>query len=225
MSGVWAVIPLKLERHPKRRLGGLLSLTQRRALQRMMAEDVLRTACSVHAIDGILIVSDSDRAGELANAYDAQLLIERSGAPPGLNSAVNQAARYLVDLEVAAMMVIHADLPLLSEAEVKSLLQNHTLDAAGRGLSIVPDRFETGSNCLLCTPPDLIRFRFGPDSFVRHLAEARRAGVHVTVSKLPGGSLDVDTPADVAELMRRHTPTGSKAGAFLSRRLPEIALK
>ncbi len=66
---------------------------------------------------------------------------------------------------------------------------------------IVPDRHGTGTNALVLSPPDAIAPSFGPGSFARHVAAAEQAGVPHSVEDVPGLALDVDTPADLAELI------------------------
>jgi 2-phospho-L-lactate guanylyltransferase (CobY/MobA/RfbA family) len=45
-------------------------------------------------------------------------------------------------------------------------------------------------------------FGFGEDSFRRHLRLARGRDIEPAVARLPGIGLDVDTPDDLAELIR-----------------------
>ena len=66
---------------------------------------------------------------------------------------------------------------------------------------IVPDRHGTGTNALVLSPPDAIAPSFGPGSLARHVAAAEQAGVPHSVEDVPGLALDVDTPADLAELI------------------------
>ena len=58
---------------------------------------------------------------------------------------------------------------------------------------------------------------FGPDSFRRHAAEARRAGLSIAVVVAGSLSRDVDRPEDLAHLLEHGRAT--RAGAFLHERL------
>ena len=73
-------------------------------------------------------------------------------------------------------------------------------DGASPAVSVVADRHGRGTNCLACSPPDLIQFRFGIDSFSAHQKEAQAAGVEPSLPELPSVRLDVDTPDDLARL-------------------------
>ena len=68
---------------------------------------------------------------------------------------------------------------------------------------------------MLCVPPTVMPLRFGDDSFLPHLAEARILGIEPTIVKLPGVGLDIDQPKDLA-MFRRATPhMATRANAIL----------
>jgi 2-phospho-L-lactate guanylyltransferase len=65
---------------------------------------------------------------------------------------------------------------------------------------IVPDRHGTGTNALVIAPPGAFEPSFGPGSYERHVAAAKRTGVVYRPVELPSLALDVDTPDDLAAL-------------------------
>ena len=70
----------------------------------------------------------------------------------------------------------------------------------GPGLVIVPDRRRDGSN-VLCVPTACgFRFAYGPGSFQRHVAEADRLGLAVTVVDDDALAADMDHPEDLLVL-------------------------
>ena len=71
-----------------------------------------------------------------------------------------------------------------------------------------------GSNCIAVTPPGLIPFSFGNDSFRPHLAAARARGVEPRILDLPGIGLDIDTPDDLRQLIARGG--GTRTHAYLA---------
>ena len=76
-----------------------------------------------------------------------------------------------------------------------------TAVAAFAGITIVPDRRNDGTN-VLCLPTDAgFRFAYGPGSFARHHAEARRIGLAVRVAPDRLLGADVDLPSDLADLV------------------------
>jgi 2-phospho-L-lactate guanylyltransferase len=80
-------------------------------------------------------------------------------------------------------------------------------------MTIVPSRDERGSNCIACSPPDVLPFRFGDDSFHPHLAAGRRLGLEPQICPLPGLGLDIDTPEDLEAFLAR--PAKTRAHAYL----------
>ncbi len=81
-------------------------------------------------------------------------------------------------------------------------------------VTVAPDRFRSGTNALLCSPPDCIPFRFGDGSFHAHLREAKRVGAAHSPVVIEGIGLDVDHPDDLAELLRRDR--GSRSARLLA---------
>ena len=87
-------------------------------------------------------------------------------------------------------MVAHADLALARTLR----------PAVGPGLTIVPDQRRDGSN-VMCVPAAAgFQFAYGPGSFGRHVAEAHRLGLPVTVVDDPTLAADIDDLADLESL-------------------------
>ena len=63
---------------------------------------------------------------------------------------------------------------------------------------------------MLLRPPGVIATAFGVDSLARHVEAAESAGVESTLVTAPGLMLDVDTPGDLAALVRH--PAETRAG-------------
>ena len=61
---------------------------------------------------------------------------------------------------------------------------------------VVPDRHGRGTNALLLSPPDAIKFAFGNDSRAAHQAAARAAGA-LSLEVDGPLSLDLDLPEDL----------------------------
>ena len=179
-SGV--LVPVKAFGSAKRRLSGVLPDEARADLARRMAERVVAAAegLPVH------VVCDDEVVAAWAERVGAQVLW-RPGH--GLNGAVADGVESLAKLGFTDVVVAHADLPLARELG-RAILP-------GR-ITLVPDRHEIGTN-LIALPTTLrFRFRYGPGSFRRHLAEARRHQLGVRVWRDRALGLDVDLPEDLA---------------------------
>jgi 2-phospho-L-lactate/phosphoenolpyruvate guanylyltransferase len=205
---VWAVVPVKVLAEAKQRLAPLLSPGLRRALMLAMLEDVLAALAAAPGLAGTAVVTIDDAARELAACYGARLLAD--GARDGHSGAVAAAARLLAAEGCAAMLTVPGDIPLVTPAEIAAMLAAHRPAPA---FTIAPSHDERGSNAILVSPPDLVPFAFGSDSFRPHLAAAAACGVAATILHLPGIALDIDNPEDLVSFMR--VPSRTRARAVL----------
>jgi 2-phospho-L-lactate guanylyltransferase len=173
-----ALVPVKQDGNGKSRLSDVLSIEKRDALSLRMALHVLSELAQCPAIADVTILS-------------ARCPVWWSGNwnqdfGRGLNpeiSAWRRARGY------AAIMIIHADLPLLQADEVEACLSI----AASQGIAIATDRAGSGTNMLAIADGRPFAFRFGPDSRLLHAAQAK----NMSVIQCPGLSTDIDTPEDL----------------------------
>ena len=143
----------------------------------------------VDAADGLPIHVATDDAGVAAWARGMGAAVVGAGRP-GLSLAVAVAVDRLAAAGIERAMVAHADLALARTLR----------PALGSGMTIVPDRRRDGSN-VLCVPTGAgFRFAYGPGSFERHVAEAGRLGLAVTVLDDPDLATDIDHPDDLRHL-------------------------
>jgi 2-phospho-L-lactate guanylyltransferase len=190
-----ALVPVKRLEAAKSRLGPRLAADERQALALGLLRGVLAALRAVESIAERIVVSPDARVLALAEALGAWPLRQRDD---GLNPAL-EAARAAAGAAEAAL-VVAADLPLLTPADLRALL---ALTPQPPGLVIAPDAAEDGTNALLLRPADLLVFGFGAGSLPRHLARARAAGATVAFQRAPGLAFDLDTPAHLDELRRR----------------------
>ncbi len=207
-DATWAVVPVKPLEAAKRRMAGALDPAARRQLSLAMLADVLDVLAAAPGLDGIAVVSRDARVMEFTRRRGHRV-IEETGAD--LDAAVTQAAETLSAEGCARLLVIPADVPRVGPEEIAEVIS--ALHAAP-GLALVPDRHGTGTNAFACSPPGAIAPHFGEDSFARHLAAARDAGIPATVLRLPGLGLDIDTPDDLATFAER--PGSTRTHAFLA---------
>lgn len=213
---MWAIVPIKSLESAKRRLADVLTQEERRALMLAMARDVLTALARCRALAGVLIVSRTPEADALAQAFGTERFTESPDAD--LSGALTQAAEYLRDhLGASGVMIVPADLPLISPDEIDEILAGHNeAVASGHGaVTVVPDDEHLGTNGLVCTPPTLIAFRFDGRSFRPHLQAATAAGANPRVVPSPRFALDVDVPDDLRALLARGP--GTQTAIFLQR--------
>ena len=203
---VTAIVPLKGLGAAKGRLAGTLDARDRRALVTSMFDHVIRECRAAPAIDHIVVVAGDADAGAAAARHDVEVVPDPGG---GLNAAVAAADRLLTSRGVPASLVLAADLPGVTAAEVGVLAH------LGRGgpTVLVTATSDGGTGALLRRPPDVIGPEYGEGSAAAHLAAGTRAGVRTGVVHLAGLAHDVDRPGDlrhagVAEALRAAGPDG-----------------
>ena len=193
---LWAIVPVKPLRRGKSRLAGALSEDERAQLNEVLLERTLRTLTGLKEIEQVLVVSRDTRALTLARNLGARTVQE--DGQPQLNTALKRATVIAEVYATGGVLVLPADLPLLTKQDVLALLERA---APPPVVVIAPDRHGSGTNALLMSPIGLIEYDFGENSFSRHCARAHMAGARLEVVTLPSLGLDLDLPEDL-EMVR-----------------------
>ena len=181
LGPVAVLIPVKAFDDAKLRLAPALPAAERSRLARDMAAHVLDVARPLP----VAVVCDDASVADWARHHGA-LVVWEPGR--GLNGAVQAGVERLGAAGARRVIVAHADLPLAGP-----------LSWACRfpGVTLVPDRRDDGTN-VTCVPAGAgFTFSYGPGSFQRHGAEARRLGLGLRVVREPLLGHDVDVPADL----------------------------
>ncbi|PSM17467.1 2-phospho-L-lactate guanylyltransferase [Nitratireductor sp. StC3] len=203
--GAWALLPVKEGARAKSRLAGILTPPERADLQQAMLLDLLDGLRASQLLSGIALCGPDPATATLA-ARSGHTFIHQPAGTDGLNAAVAFATRALARSGARIVAVLPADLPLLDGAELDLAITAAALSGA---CAVVPDRRCTGTNGLVfpaSTPPE---FRFGPDSFRRHLGrpDDRRIPPRHGL-RLASLACDIDLPDDLERL--RATPSGDR---------------
>ncbi len=190
LTGCVVLVPVKAFGAAKARLAPTLDAAGREALARAMAARVLAAADPLP----VAVVCDDAEVARWAADHGALVLPEPGR---GLNGAVEAGVERLAAAGAFEVLVAHADLPFAHD--VAQL-------AGFEGVTLVPDRHDDGTN-VACVPTRAgFRFHYGPGSFARHRAEARRLGLRCRVVRDPELTWDVDVPGDIPVGLG---PTGS----------------
>lgn len=175
-------MPVKAFADAKVRLAPALPPWRRAALAQAMAERVLSAARGL----SVAVVCDDAEVASWAAARGAIVLAEPGR---GLNGAVEAGVDQLAAAGAHQVIVAHADLPFATDLDWVSWFRV--------GVTLVPDRRRDGTN-VICVPTRAgFKFSYGPGSFDRHFAEARRLGLAVRVVNEPLLAWDVDVPGDL----------------------------
>jgi 2-phospho-L-lactate guanylyltransferase len=190
---VFAIVPVRGLGASKSRLEPVLRPGEREELISRMLERVLAAVRESGAVERACVVSPEAAALRFARLRGVEALEQRSG---GLNPALEEARRWSLVGGAGALLVLPADLPLVSGSDIQQMVRL----AERASLILAPDDGGTGTNALLVRPPEALPFRFGPGSFRAHREEAGRLGLEFRACRTPGLAFDLDTPGDLARL-------------------------
>lgn len=191
------LVPIKNLDGAKQRLSPVLGTEERQAFAAAMMEDVLETLASWNARPLVAIVTNDSQATARAHRYGFEIIADPENRSE--TDAIEQATCAVLQRGWTSTLVIPADIPLITANE----LQRVVSAAPEEGAVLVPAADGRGTNAVLRRPAALFPLRFGNDSFLPHRRAAEETGRPVVVLELPGIALDVDRPADLAELLAR----------------------
>ncbi len=195
---LWALIPVKPFSSGKSRLAKVLTEKERRVLIRKLLQHTISTLQSIEIIKATMVISSDREILDLSQQSGCEVLVEEE--PFGLNEAINQAASVIERFNGKRMLIIPADLPNLTCEVVRQLL---ALAGDPPEMIISPDRHEKGTNALYVDPIGMLQFRFGSNSFHKHLENARTKEMKVKIYQSNEFAFDLDSPADLELIDQR----------------------
>jgi 2-phospho-L-lactate guanylyltransferase len=188
---LWAIVPVKPLRRGKSRLSEILSEDERTYLNHQLFVHTIELLKKVEAVTDILVVSrDSD---VLTESRDLKVRTVTENGTPELNAALRRATLFSKAFSTEGVLIVPADLPLMTPEDVKNFLDRRSDQA---GIVIAPDRRRQGTNLLFTNPADLLTFSYGQDSFDHHIALAKGKGARVEIVENDRIALDLDLPED-----------------------------
>jgi 2-phospho-L-lactate guanylyltransferase len=196
---VLALLPVKGFRNAKQRLSPVLSAPQRELLAEAMFRDVLGQVLAASGLSGTAVVTGDEKVSQIASAMGAEVI--RESAENGETSAVDFARDELGRRGCEAVLIMPGDLPLLRSSDIEQVLAQIPAGAAAPFGLLVPSHDRLGTNALLLAPPDLIKLRFGHDSFTFHLSQLSGRGLPLRFHENERIALDIDEPRDLAQFL------------------------
>lgn len=161
-----------------------------------MLLDVLVALRHAWGLAGVAVVTEDTEVRALAREHGAALIREAGG---GLNAALTAGLSTLGTYGASGALIIHGDLPLATAGEITALVTAHP---GGNAATFVPAS-DGGTNAMLLSPVDVLPLSYGEGSFEKHRAAALERDMAVTLLRLPGLELDIDTPDDLRRLLAR----------------------
>jgi 2-phospho-L-lactate guanylyltransferase len=180
------VLPIRSFLLGKARLASDLEDEARADLGRRLADRVAEAAAPFPTV----VVTSAPEV----RAWAAERHLPVLDDPGSLDAAAKLGYERLGASGVHRVLVVHADL-----ARARSL-ERVADDGARPIAALVPCHRDDGTNVLALPADTGFRFAYGPGSFRRHAAEARRLGLGLRVVRDPDLAFDIDVPEDLAAL-------------------------
>jgi 2-phospho-L-lactate guanylyltransferase len=220
---VSALIPVKGFTNAKQRLSALLDAAGRELLAEVMFRDVLRQVVSARGLAETFVVTGDDKVAEIANSLGAGVMREK--AETGETDAVDFARGALKQSEREAVLIMPGDIPLVRSADIEELLAEASGAAAPPFALLVPSHDRLGTNALLLAPPDIIKLRFGYDSFSYHLSQVSAQGLPNRFMENERIALDIDEPKDLERFLSFNFEDGESTSAARAMLADQVADK
>jgi 2-phospho-L-lactate guanylyltransferase len=186
MTGAGVVIPVRAFALGKARLAEELDDATRAGLARKLADCVGAAAGELPTV----VVSSAPDVRDWARTRGLDVVDD----PGTLDEAAAVGREWVGARGRARAVIAHADLP---RARTLAPLAR---DGARPIVALVPCHRDDGTT-VLSVPVDVpFRFAYGPGSFRRHAAEARRLGLGFRVVRDAELAFDVDVPDDLHKL-------------------------
>lgn len=204
----WAIVPAKHLSKAKSSLSGVLTDDQRREVVLCMLADVLGAVRSAPSIAGAIVVSSDEKVLNFAKENGALDVLELG---VGLNEAIKLAIQHAMAKGATSVLIMPSDLPLLRPADVENIV---AIASSPQDVVLAPSK-DNGTNAMFLRPPNVMKLRFGGESFPVHLMEAREAGIRPRIYRSRAVAFDVD---DVADLLGvKVHELGARTHDFLKR--------
>lgn len=177
-----AVIPYK-KASAKSRLSSVLTREEREEFVELMLNQVIDTLKKA-GVETIDVLSPSKYG--LENMTKANVVLDKNDLNEALNWYLGQAGE--------PVMIVMADLPLLSPDHIKGITSTK------EDVCIVPGK-GGGTNVLFIKNPSGYRVRYYGSSFLTHCSIAEKAGQDVEIYDSFLAGTDIDEPEDLVELL------------------------
>jgi 2-phospho-L-lactate guanylyltransferase len=188
---IHGIVPVKALGQAKSRLAAVLTPAERRRLVLEMFElvlDALRRSC----VNAVWVVSADAEVLAMAAARRLNPVVEQGA---GLNAALEQARQAARAAGAEALVVVPADVPLLTPGDLAAL---QALLQGGADVALAPDGAGRGTNALALRAGAPLPFSFGEGSAERHLRLAAEQGLIARRYHSPTLALDVDDQLSLA---------------------------
>ena len=177
-----AIVPYKVA-NAKSRLAPLLTPEERAELARLMLQDITRTLAAAGV--EVALLATAPFVWEDTVVDDVDIIVSEK--------ALNEALNDCLATQEEPVLIIMADVPLITEKNVRDML------GVAADVVICPGR-GGGTNAQLVRCPDRYHVDYYGASYLDHVRIAEEAGLRVAMFDSFNMSTDIDETYDLVEL-------------------------
>ena len=205
---MWAIIPINNFNESFSRLSNVLNKKQREEMTQILATQVLDALTPIASVEKIIVLSNEIEW--LSSFWNKKIVVLPEPDTEQFSKKIDYTAQWIQNQGVTAMLYLSIDLPYIQQEDIENLISQHI-----SGLSIVEAKKDNGTNALILDLPTKMEFQFGPNSFSKHLAEARSKNINTTIVNIEYLSLDLDDWNDL-HLFKKNS-VENKFSQFINR--------
>ena len=205
---MWAIIPINNFNESFSRLSNVLKKEQRKEMTQILATQVLDALTPIASVEKIIVLSNEIEW--LSSFWNKKIVVLPEPDTEQFSKKIDNTAQWIQSQGVTAMLYLSIDLPYIQQEDIENLISQHI-----SGLSIVEAKKDNGTNALILDLPTKMEFQFGPNSFSKHLAEARSKNINTTIVNIEYLSLDLDDWNDL-HLFKKNS-VENKFSQFINR--------
>ncbi len=192
-----AIIPVKTFSRAKTRLN--LDDVQRKKLCTVMLEEILHMLSTSPRIDETVVITREPKALEICKKFYAHVILDEK--EEGVNSAIAQTDRYILEKEFDASIILPQDIPFIKPQDIDYMIE-HIVPP--NSAIIVPSRKFDGTNAFVRMPPCIVPTYYDEGSYKAHIDVARRHTSNVSLLFLKRVMWDIDVWEDVKFVLRQN---------------------
>ena len=205
---MWAIIPINNFNESFSRLSNVLNKKQREEMTQILATQVLDALTPIASVEKIIVLSNEIEW--LSSFWNKKITVLPESDTEQFSKKIDNTTQWIQNQGVTAMLYLSIDLPYIQQEDIENLISQHI-----SGLSIVEAKKDNGTNALILDLPTKMEFQFGPNSFSKHLAEARSKNINTTIVNIECLSLDLDDWNDL-HLFKKNS-VENKFSQFINR--------
>ena len=215
-----AALPIRGLADGKSRLRHLLPDHWRHAVILALLERVARAVLASGAVDRLVVISPDAVVLAWVERLGLGIITLRQ-TNTGLNAGLWAATNWARAHDATMFLALNADLPSVTPESIRALVTSASTSPA---VVVASDRHRRGTNALLVQPPGAASFRFGEQSFARHMDEGAARGLTTIALHDPALAFDLDTPADLLALLCRSPLAFAALWRDAARLMPTVSM-